>query len=59
VDAIALDHCAVPVKDATPAKLMGDPKLTVELSEQELKEALRKSAQREARKSNKHTRSTS
>jgi hypothetical protein len=56
--AIALDHSAVPVDatsavpigDATPAKLIRDPKLTVQLSEREFKNALRKKA-RKAEKS--------
>ncbi len=36
---VATDHHAIPVVEVTPAKLMGDPHLTVQLSEQERKEA--------------------
>jgi hypothetical protein len=43
--ATALDQRAVPVSEVTPAKLVRDPKLTVELSPQELKDA-RKKAQK-------------
>jgi hypothetical protein len=52
--AIALEHHAIPVSEATPAKLLADPKLTVQLSEREL-DAVRK----KARKTSKNARSTS
>jgi hypothetical protein len=37
-----LDETAVPVSDVTTAMLVGDPKLTVRLSDRELKDALQK-----------------
>jgi hypothetical protein len=40
--ATAFKQSAVPVKDITPAKLLGDPGLTVQLSEQELNDARKK-----------------
>jgi hypothetical protein len=52
--ATALEQHVIPLSDATPAKLLRNPKLTVQLSERELKDA-----QKKAQKTAEKTRSTS
>jgi len=49
--AVVLEQQAVPVSEMSPAKLIGNPKLPVELSGQEVREALQKkqSARKNAR----------